>query len=206
MAYDLFPAVDPQYNFPPEVRGALAKSLELRNTVLPMTTTARNNLVGAELWDGRLILNTTTDRINRYDLGTLTWLPVADMADVTALQTTINTALALKADLAAMNTALGLKADLAAMNTALGLRGNARIRSASAGVTNDSGVQLYVATGMTWADATAVVQTFTTDGFNNKVPTPPPKAITGGNGNIYWPNGTFSLGLPITCVIIDVEP
>ena len=85
MPYDLYPAVDPTYNFPPEVRGALAKSLDLRNTVIPMTTTQRNNLVGIDLWDGRLILNTTTDRINRYDLGTTTWYAIAEFSEITTL-------------------------------------------------------------------------------------------------------------------------
>jgi microcystin-dependent protein len=84
MPYNLFPAVDETYSFPPEVRAALATSLELRNTVIPMTTTLRNNLTGSELWDGRLILNTTTDRLNRYDLGSASWIVIPDESDITA--------------------------------------------------------------------------------------------------------------------------
>lgn len=80
--YDLYPAVDADYNFPPEVRGALAKSAELKHLIVPMTTTQRNNLAGADLWDGRVILNTTTDRLNRYDEGTTSWKAVADQSDV----------------------------------------------------------------------------------------------------------------------------
>lgn len=81
MTYELFAGVDDDYNFPPEVRAALAASTEMRNTVVPMTTTQRNNLSGAGLWDGRTILNTTTDRINRYDLGTTSWVAIADLTD-----------------------------------------------------------------------------------------------------------------------------
>lgn len=84
MAYDLYPAVDENYNFAPEVRAALAKTLELRNGIPPMTQTARNNLVGPELWDGRMIFNTDTDTINRYDIGTFTWVAVITIADMTA--------------------------------------------------------------------------------------------------------------------------
>ena len=89
MAYDLYPAVDENHNFPPVVRQALAASTELRNTVLPLTTSQRDALSGAQLWDGRTILNTTTDRINRYDLGTTSWKPVADLADVTTYLATV---------------------------------------------------------------------------------------------------------------------
>jgi hypothetical protein len=82
MAYDLYPAVDPSYNFPPEVRAALAASTELRNTVVPMTTTLRNNLTAPEKWDGRLILNTTTDRLERWDAGLAGWQQIADILDL----------------------------------------------------------------------------------------------------------------------------
>jgi hypothetical protein len=83
MAYNLFPAVDDNYNFPPEVRAALALATELRNQVVPMTQAARNALTGAALWDGRLIANTTTDRINRYDAGTTTWVAMAELPELT---------------------------------------------------------------------------------------------------------------------------
>jgi hypothetical protein len=76
MAYDLYPAVDEQYAFPPEIRQALATSMELRNDVEPMTTAIRNNLLPAELWDGRTIANTTTDRLERYDSAGLQWHPL----------------------------------------------------------------------------------------------------------------------------------
>jgi Carbohydrate binding domain len=70
MVYNVYPAVDNVTNlFPPVVMTALGKSAELKNTVIPMTQADRNNLVGAELWTGRLIFNTTTSKINRYNAG-----------------------------------------------------------------------------------------------------------------------------------------
>ena len=82
MAYDLYPAVDENYVFPPEVLLALAGTAELRNTVVPMTTTTRNNLTAPELWDGRTIANTTTHRLERYDVVSTAWAQVADLSDV----------------------------------------------------------------------------------------------------------------------------
>jgi microcystin-dependent protein len=76
VAYDLYPAVDEDLKFAPEVRAANASTPEFRSQVVPMTQTARNNLTGDELWDNRLIFNTTTDRIDRYDEGSTTWLQV----------------------------------------------------------------------------------------------------------------------------------
>ena len=82
MPYDLYPAVDENYQFPPEVRSALSISPELRNTVLPMTTVDRNNLTPDKLWDGRVIANTTTDHLERYDAGTGGWIPIAEYVDI----------------------------------------------------------------------------------------------------------------------------
>jgi microcystin-dependent protein len=89
MAYDLYPAVDETYNFAPEVRQALSKSMELRNTVVPMSTTARNNLTAGERWDGRVIANTTTRRVERYDLGTATWNELLEPSDLNEAGTLI---------------------------------------------------------------------------------------------------------------------
>lgn len=63
--------------------------------VAALTTTARNALTGAALWDGRMVLNTTTDRLNRYDLGTTTWVEIPDTADIAALLATSGTPAAL---------------------------------------------------------------------------------------------------------------
>lgn len=87
MTYDLYPAVDETYNFPSEVREALSKSIELRNTAIPMTNVQRNNLLGAELWDGRLIINTTTGRINRYDFAKGQWFTVTEQNEAVVAMT-----------------------------------------------------------------------------------------------------------------------
>jgi hypothetical protein len=82
MAYDLYPAVDEGYNFAQVVRQALAVSLELRNMVPPMTTTERNNIPAGELWDGRVISNTTTGYVERYNTTLSQWIPLIDAAYV----------------------------------------------------------------------------------------------------------------------------
>lgn len=56
--------------------------------VSTVTTTERDALTGSDLWDGRVVLNITTDRLNRYDLGTTTWVEVADMQDIGTLLAT----------------------------------------------------------------------------------------------------------------------
>lgn len=76
MPYDRYPAVDEDYLFPPEVREANGLAPEFRNQVAPLTQTQRNNLTGDELWNGRLILNTTTNRIDRYDTSAGEWIPM----------------------------------------------------------------------------------------------------------------------------------
>lgn len=83
MAYDRFAAVDEDGLFPPEVLDALAASTQLanaRNGVTPMTTTERDALSGIALWEGRVILNTTDDRIQRYEGGV--WKSISDLSDL----------------------------------------------------------------------------------------------------------------------------
>lgn len=63
MSYDLFPAVDADFNFPEEVRVQLAKSEQLRNLVIPMTEETRDALTEDEKWVGRTIFNTTTQAL-----------------------------------------------------------------------------------------------------------------------------------------------
>lgn len=65
--------MDSDYNFPPEVRAALAQSVELRNQVVPMTQAQRDALAGTDLWDGRIIFNFDTDALNRYVAADETW-------------------------------------------------------------------------------------------------------------------------------------
>ncbi|HXH77326.1 hypothetical protein [Nocardioides sp.] len=66
----------------------LADWVNDRPGVAALTTTERNALTGAALWDGRIVLNVTTDRLNRYDAGTTTWVQIADSADIAALLST----------------------------------------------------------------------------------------------------------------------
>ena len=82
MAYDLYPAVDENIDFAQIVRQRLAISMELRNMVVPMTTVLRNNLMPSELWDGRLIVNTDNDHIERYDATAAQWYQIPNMSDI----------------------------------------------------------------------------------------------------------------------------
>ena len=77
MVYNIYPAVDNvTYLFPPVVIEKLAATPELRNTIIPMTLTQRNDLSGVNLWDGRLVFNLNTKKINRYDSGTQLWYEI----------------------------------------------------------------------------------------------------------------------------------
>lgn len=66
----------------------LAQWVNDRPGVSALTTTQRNALAGADLWDGRLVMNTTTDRLNRYDASTSTWIVIPDTGDIAALLAT----------------------------------------------------------------------------------------------------------------------
>lgn len=61
MTYNLFPAVDENFDFPEDVRIQLAKSPQLRNLVVPMTEEIRDGLTEEESWVGRTIYNTTAN-------------------------------------------------------------------------------------------------------------------------------------------------
>jgi hypothetical protein len=82
MPYDFYPAVDDTYDFAPLIRQRLAVSPELRSQINPMTEPIRNSLLPTELWDGRVIVNTTTDKIERYNLETAIWHPIAEAAEL----------------------------------------------------------------------------------------------------------------------------
>jgi hypothetical protein len=73
----------------------LATWVNDRPGVAALTTTQRNALTGVELWDGRVILNTTLDRFQRYDLGLTTWVSIADFSEIAALLATSGTPAAL---------------------------------------------------------------------------------------------------------------
>ena len=58
-------------------------AIEYREANLtPVTTTERDALTGVNLWDGMVVTNTTTDTIERYDLGSTSWVAMARMSDV----------------------------------------------------------------------------------------------------------------------------
>lgn len=60
----------------------LAEWVDGRPGIAPMTTTQRDALAGADLWDGRVILNTTKIVLERYNLATTAWVSVFKSATV----------------------------------------------------------------------------------------------------------------------------
>lgn len=78
MPYNLFPAVDEEFNFPQSVRQQLAKSPELRNLVVPMSEVTRNALTPEEIWDGRTIYNTTRKTLETWQVDVLSWVQYLD--------------------------------------------------------------------------------------------------------------------------------
>lgn len=63
--------------------------------VAALTTTAKNALSGAARWDGRVVLDTTLDRLFRWDAGTSTWIQLPDSGDIAGLLATTGTPAAL---------------------------------------------------------------------------------------------------------------
>lgn len=60
----------------------LAEKTDARPGVSALSSVSRDGLEGAaELWDGRLIWNVTTARIERYNVGTASWIVVANVDD-----------------------------------------------------------------------------------------------------------------------------
>lgn len=83
-------AADPN-NVPADLE-ALARWVDARPGVTPMSTTARDALTGADLWNGRVIWNTTLAELQRYHSASATWIatpggsfpsnPQTDIADI----------------------------------------------------------------------------------------------------------------------------
>ena len=65
-AYNRFPAVNANLDFPPEILDRLAKSLQLRYLVVPMTQAVRDSLSEGDLWVGRTIFNTTDNVLQSW--------------------------------------------------------------------------------------------------------------------------------------------
>lgn len=70
---------------------SLAQWVDDRPGVAALTTTARNALTGVDRWDGKLVLDTTLDRLFRWDAGTTTWIQIADASEIQALLATSGT-------------------------------------------------------------------------------------------------------------------
>lgn len=66
----------------------LAAWVNDRPGVAALTTTQRNALTGVDRWDGKLVLDTTLDRLFRWDAGTTTWIQIADSSEVAGLLAT----------------------------------------------------------------------------------------------------------------------
>lgn len=201
MAYDRYPAVDENFDFPPEVRQALAESAELRNTVLPLTQTQRNNLTGADLWDGRLVLNTTTDRLNRYDGGTSIWKVIADVTDITASSADI-AALDARLD-SAESLGTNHESRLDTLDTGV-INGYtaARVRSTSAGVQDNGFGRKFFDTGYSFRTMPPVVTICREVSGTMEVDS---KVVTGfgAGGVVYVTGGDLTTGLPHLITVID---
>ena len=59
----------------PVIAQANAELEDARPGVSPINTTTRNGFTGTDLWDGRIIWNTTTLQLEKYDLTTTSWIP-----------------------------------------------------------------------------------------------------------------------------------
>lgn len=74
---------------------ALSLWVNDRPGVSPLTTTQINALTGVDRWDGRVVLDTTLDRLKRWDAGLASWVLVADFSEIAALLATSGTPAAL---------------------------------------------------------------------------------------------------------------
>lgn len=70
---------------------ALSLWVNDRPGVATLTTTQRNALSGSDRWDGRMVLDTTLDRLFRWDAGLASWVQSADFAEIAALLATSGT-------------------------------------------------------------------------------------------------------------------
>ena len=73
MVYDLFPSLDQDLNFPPEILQKLSNAPEFRSFIIPMTKSFRDNLSFDNVWHGRVIYNTTTKTLETWDEQTKSW-------------------------------------------------------------------------------------------------------------------------------------
>lgn len=79
-----YPAPSSANNVPGHMQ-ALAEQIDLTPGIATLTTTARNALAGAALWNGRTIHNTTTGYLEVYDQASGTWKAQMRSEDLEAL-------------------------------------------------------------------------------------------------------------------------
>jgi hypothetical protein len=81
-----YPAATDANDVPADLQ-ALAQKNDDRPGISPLTTAARDALAGADLWDGRVIYNLTTSRLERYNAAVPAWQSagISDHGDLTGL-------------------------------------------------------------------------------------------------------------------------
>jgi hypothetical protein len=67
-----YPATTDSNNVPADLQ-SLAEKNDDRPGISPLTTSARDGLTGADLWDGRVIFNLTAARLERYNAAVPAW-------------------------------------------------------------------------------------------------------------------------------------
>ena len=197
MVYDRFAAVDENELFPPSVREALAASPELRSLIIPMTQVQRNNLTGDDLWDGRVIANTTSDRLNRYDAGSSSWKVLIETDDLSVL-TTADAALDTRLDAAeAALVSLDARQDADETYT------RARVTATVAGLQLDGASgRWFFDVGFTFRVYNPVVSIAREISGTREVDSKTPTGFL-VNGIIFVTGGTLSAGLSHNITVID---
>lgn len=76
-----FPAPGDNNNVPADVY-ALAQFIHDNFGVSDVDETARDSLTGGDLWDGRVLSNTTAKRAQRYDAGSDSWITLLEQEDL----------------------------------------------------------------------------------------------------------------------------
>jgi hypothetical protein len=81
-----YPAAADANDVPADLQ-ALAQKNDDRPGISPLTTAARDALAGTDLWDGRVIYNLTTSRLERYNAAVPAWQSagISDHGDLTGL-------------------------------------------------------------------------------------------------------------------------
>lgn len=70
----------------PTIEQTTVLLIDARPGISVVTTTAMNAYTGTDLWDGRIVWNTTTKLLMKYDLATTTWVNAVTFAPATTVQ------------------------------------------------------------------------------------------------------------------------